>query len=172
MNLGVTHTFSFRNSINKYKCLLKLLDRFSWASSVFYICLKARSKTQQTRKFQTRSYRNSQQWQHTFIVTLPFVTFLMLKPTVGIISSLNWPDWKKRKKEKVTFSAYLTQLAYTGKYHKLFLTICPPTEGFTAEKSRMLNPCVLELVWSQTTHFLQSFFKPWDSQRSKVLCTA
>lgn len=29
---------------------------------------------------------------HTFIVTLPLVTFRMLKPTVGIMSSLNWPD--------------------------------------------------------------------------------
>lgn len=28
----------------------------------------------------------------TFIVTLPLVTFLMLKPTVGIMSSLNCPD--------------------------------------------------------------------------------
>lgn len=27
------------------------------------------------------------------MVTLPFVTFLMLNPTVGIMSSLNWPDW-------------------------------------------------------------------------------
>jgi len=29
----------------------------------------------------------------TLMVTLPFVTFLMLNPTVGIMSSLNWPDW-------------------------------------------------------------------------------
>lgn len=28
----------------------------------------------------------------TLMVTLPFVIFLMLKPTVGIMSSLNWPD--------------------------------------------------------------------------------
>lgn len=34
------------------------------------------------------------------MVTLPFVTFLMLNPTVGIMSSLNWPDWKKKKKKK------------------------------------------------------------------------
>lgn len=31
---------------------------------------------------------------HTLIVTFPFVIFLMLNPTVGIISSLNWPDCK------------------------------------------------------------------------------
>lgn len=30
----------------------------------------------------------------TLMVTLPLVIFLMLKPTVGIMSSLNWPDWK------------------------------------------------------------------------------
>jgi len=29
---------------------------------------------------------------HTLIVTLPFVTVRMLNPTVGIMSSLNWPD--------------------------------------------------------------------------------
>lgn len=28
----------------------------------------------------------------TLMVTLPLVIFLMLKPTVGIMSSLNWPD--------------------------------------------------------------------------------
>lgn len=33
------------------------------------------------------------------MVTLPFVTFLMLNPTVGIMSSLNWPDWRKKKRE-------------------------------------------------------------------------
>lgn len=87
----------------------------------------------------------------------------MLKPTVGIISSLNLPDWKKRKKEKVQFSAYLTQVVYRVKYPKLFLTIGLPTEGFTAKESGMLNLCILELVGSQTTHFLKalkSFFKP------------
>ena len=31
-------------------------------------------------------------FQLTFIVTLPLVTFLILNPTVGIMSSLNWPD--------------------------------------------------------------------------------
>ena len=31
---------------------------------------------------------------HTLIVTFPLVTFLILNPTVGIMSSLNWPDWK------------------------------------------------------------------------------
>jgi len=31
---------------------------------------------------------------HSLIVTLPFVTFFMLNPTVGIMSSLNEPDWK------------------------------------------------------------------------------
>ena len=30
----------------------------------------------------------------TFIVTFPFVIFLILKPTVGIMSSLNCPDCK------------------------------------------------------------------------------
>ena len=29
---------------------------------------------------------------HSFIVTFPLVIFLMLKPTVGIMSSLNWPE--------------------------------------------------------------------------------
>lgn len=29
---------------------------------------------------------------HSLIVTFPFVIFLMLKPTVGIMSSLNCPD--------------------------------------------------------------------------------
>jgi len=29
---------------------------------------------------------------HTLIVTFPLVTFLILKPTVGIISSTNWPE--------------------------------------------------------------------------------
>lgn len=33
---------------------------------------------------------------NTFIVTFPFVTFLILKPTVGIMSSLKCPDWKKK----------------------------------------------------------------------------
>lgn len=33
----------------------------------------------------------------TFIVTFPFVIFLMLKPTVGIISSLNCPDCVKKR---------------------------------------------------------------------------
>lgn len=28
----------------------------------------------------------------TLMVTLPLVIFLILKPTVGIMSSLNWPD--------------------------------------------------------------------------------
>ena len=32
-------------------------------------------------------------FQLTFIVTLPLVTFLILNPTVGIMSSLNWPDF-------------------------------------------------------------------------------
>lgn len=36
----------------------------------------------------------------TLIVTFPLVTFLMLKPTVGIMSSLNWPLLKKERKEK------------------------------------------------------------------------
>jgi len=31
----------------------------------------------------------------TLMVTFPFVTFLMLKPTVGIISSTNLPDYTK-----------------------------------------------------------------------------
>jgi hypothetical protein len=33
---------------------------------------------------------------HTLIVTFPLVIFRMLKPTVGIISSLNCPDWKRQ----------------------------------------------------------------------------
>jgi hypothetical protein len=33
----------------------------------------------------------------TLIVTFPLVIFLMLNPTVGIISSLNWPDCKTNK---------------------------------------------------------------------------
>lgn len=32
---------------------------------------------------------------HTLIVTFPLVTFRILKPTVGIISSVNSPDCKK-----------------------------------------------------------------------------
>lgn len=36
---------------------------------------------------------------HTFIVTLPLVTFRILKPTVGIMSSLNWPDCCRRKQK-------------------------------------------------------------------------
>ena len=31
-------------------------------------------------------------WTLTLIVTLPLVILRMLKPTVGIMSSLNWPD--------------------------------------------------------------------------------
>lgn len=34
----------------------------------------------------------------TLMVTLPLVIFLMLNPTVGIMSSLNWPDWKTQRK--------------------------------------------------------------------------
>lgn len=33
----------------------------------------------------------------TFMVTFPFVIFLILKPTVGIISSVNCPDWNAKK---------------------------------------------------------------------------
>lgn len=33
----------------------------------------------------------------TFMVTFPFVIFLILKPTVGIISSVNCPDWNTKK---------------------------------------------------------------------------
>lgn len=36
------------------------------------------------------------EFSHTFIVTLPFVTFRILKPTVGIMSSLNWPDCRRK----------------------------------------------------------------------------
>lgn len=32
---------------------------------------------------------------HTFMVTFPFVTFLILKPTVGIISSEKFPLYKE-----------------------------------------------------------------------------
>lgn len=35
----------------------------------------------------------------TFIVTLPLVTFRILKPTVGIMSSLNWPDCGDKEKK-------------------------------------------------------------------------
>jgi len=47
-------------------------------------------------EFVTHTISNKKQsnLQFTLIVTFPFVTFLMLKPTVGIISSLNWPDCK------------------------------------------------------------------------------
>lgn len=34
----------------------------------------------------------------SLMVTFPLVIFLMLKPTVGIISSVNWPDFKQKKK--------------------------------------------------------------------------
>lgn len=37
---------------------------------------------------------------HTLIVTLPFVTLRMLKPTVGIMSSQNWPDWSEENENK------------------------------------------------------------------------
>lgn len=40
---------------------------------------------------------------HTLMVTLPFVILRMLKPTVGIMSSLNWPDWKT---QSMTYSAW------------------------------------------------------------------
>lgn len=35
-----------------------------------------------------------------FIVTFPLVILRILKPTVGIISSLNWPDWNMNEKSK------------------------------------------------------------------------
>lgn len=47
-----------------------------------------------------------------------------------IFTELTWLE-----KKKVKFSAYLIQIVYTVKYHKLFLTICLPTEGFIAKKS-------------------------------------
>jgi len=36
---------------------------------------------------------------HSLIVTLPRVTFFMLKPTVGIISSVYWPDYMREREE-------------------------------------------------------------------------
>lgn len=58
----------------------------------------------------------------TFIVTLPLVTFLMLKPTVGIMSSLNCPDCtstdgrhekereRENRSERTSFQVWTHQL--------------------------------------------------------------
>lgn len=46
----------------------------------------------------TTSNRNN-----TLMVTFPFVTFLILNPTVGIMSSLKCPDWKQSQKWMTSF---------------------------------------------------------------------
>lgn len=49
----------------------------------------------------------------TFIVTLPLVTFRMLNPTVGIISSLNCPDCKTQ--------AWTTKVCYHQGQHSFLV---------------------------------------------------
>lgn len=60
-------------------------------------------------RLKTRVYR------HTFIVTLPFVTLRMLKPTVGIMSSLKCPDCRRKTRTTSTIITYT--LARTQQWH-------------------------------------------------------
>jgi hypothetical protein len=54
-----------------------------------YTHMKACTHTHTHTRTHTPCTKSEEPTYRTFIVTLPLVTFLMLKPTVGIISSLN-----------------------------------------------------------------------------------
>ena len=55
----------------------------------------------------------------TLIVTFPLVIFRMLKPTVGIISSLNCPDCRKNIKVVIDL-ALITDKSLTYKIREIY----------------------------------------------------
>lgn len=104
-----------------------------------------------------RNCFNTELWQckciHTLMVTLPLLIFLMLKPTVGIMSSLNWPDWK-RKLEKlfvnIESESYDLNFGLVYKVHR--------------EDRRWMNMTHMSLLCSEVTMIC----KPkWGSQCRK-----
>lgn len=97
-------------------------------------------------------HSKSSQCSLTLIVTFPLETFLMLNPTVGIISSLNWPDcvqikstkyqailqWRNRKGEHSKFLHELTAITFTN---VVFPEYCKPTRvsSISSFQKRLLN---------------------------------
>ncbi len=78
---------------------------------------------------------------HNFIVTLPLVIFLILNPTVGIISSVNWPDfWKNDHNLDVKLIIKIIKKTYSNNIYKSCL-------------SRILetNQCQLHLFFPEQT---------------------
>lgn len=67
---------------------------------------------------------------HNFMVTLPFVTFRILKPTVGIASSMNCPDYNMVLEMCFAFVCSVASCIYSYDIHKSsFTTVLKTNQG-------------------------------------------